>query len=139
MRILSTLSVLILCIFLTACTKGNEINGRSLKTANRSVNMIKNRLPTEKRIEFEVSYWTLRDDKKNKSDFLAAVNGKTPEELIELGKEIFQRRKAAGFKSYTQYANWDQMITQFAQERIEQNKRHKTDPRDKKNNVNYKL
>ncbi len=139
MRILSIFCAFFIITGLAGCTKGNAVNGRSLKTANKSVSMIKNRLPLEQRIEFELSYWTLRDSIKTKEEFLDTVDGQTAEDLIELGKEIFQERKNAGFKDYDQYENWDHMIAKYTQERIEQNKRKKIDPRDRANNVLYKL
>lgn len=140
MRILSTTIIFALCTLLIGCSGGSQINGRSLKAANRSVSMIRNRLPTEQRIEFEVSYWTLRDAIRNNKQFLDTVDGATPEELIVQGKEIFQERKNAGFKNYGQYQNWNQMIAKFTQERLEQNKqRVQPDERDRVNGVNYKL
>jgi hypothetical protein len=139
MRIITTVSVFIICAFLLGCTKGSEINGRSFKTANRSVSMIKDRLPTEQRIEFEVSYWTLRDSIRDKEEFLDTVDGKNPTELIILGKEVFQQRKNAGFMAYDKYDNWEQMITKFTQERIDQNRHNKPDSRDRANNVLYNL
>jgi AICAR transformylase/IMP cyclohydrolase PurH len=110
-----------------------------MKTATRSVNRIKNRLPEEKRIEFEISFWTMHDAIKNRDDFLSTIDGKTYDELIDMGKEVFQERKNAGFEKYTQYTSWDQMITQFTQERIDQNRRRKTDPRDENPSIMYKL
>ncbi len=139
MRVLSSVFVFIICATLIGCTKGNQINGRSLRTANRSVSYIKDRLPMEQRVEFEVSFWSLRDEIRNNADFLDTVDGKTPEELIVLGKELFQKRKNAGFKDYEQFDSWEQMITKYTQERIDQNRRKRPDPRDKNNNVLYKL
>ena len=139
MRVLSAVFVFIVCASLIGCTKGNQINGRSLRTANRSVSYIKDRLPAELRVEFEVSFWSLRDEIRNNADFLDTVDGKTPEELIVLGKELFQKRKNAGYKDYEQYTSWEQMIAQYTQERIDQSRRKKPDPRDKNNSVLYKL
>jgi len=139
MRILSTTLVFIICFSLIGCTSGNQINARSLKTANRSVNRIKNRLPEELRIEFEVSYWTLHDSIKDKNNFLDTVDGKTPEEIIELGKDVFQNRKNAGFQDYLQYSSWDQMITKFTQERIEQGRNTKSTPSRHNGSVLYSL
>jgi len=139
MRILSTALVFIICFSLIGCTSGNQINARSLKTANRSVNRIKNRLPEELRIEFEVSYWTLHDSIKDKNNFLDTVDGKTPEEIIELGKDVFQNRKNAGFQDYLQYSSWDQMITKFTQERIEQGRNTKSTPSRHNGSVLYSL
>ena len=139
MRVLPTIFISLICAFLIGCSSGGEVSGRSIKSANKSVNRIKNRLPTEQRIEFEVSYWTLRDSIKNREEFLDTVGGKTPYELIVLGKEVFQQRKSTGFTNYEQYTSWEQMIAKFTQERIDQNKRKKPDPRDEGNSVLYKL
>jgi hypothetical protein len=139
MRIQSTILTILFCLSLTACNKGNEINGRSLRTANRSVSHLKDRLPIEKRIEFEVSYWSLRDAHRDRKEFLDIVDGKTPEELIEAGKNLFQERKNAGYKGYDQFDNWNQMVSEFTQQRKEQNRRKRTDPRDRQNNVLYNL
>lgn len=141
MRVLSTIFIFAISVTLVACTSGGEINGRSIKSANKSVNRIKDKLPTEQRIEFEVSYWTLRDSIRDKGEFLDTVGGKTPEELTVLGKEVFQKRKSSGFKNYQQYSSWEQMIAQFTQERINQNRSAgaKRVQRDTGNSVLYDL
>ena len=129
------------CALLAGCNKSHQINGSTLKTVNRSINSIKERLPLDQRIEFEVSFWSLRDEIRNNKEFLEAIDGKTPEQLIETGKEIFLKRKASGNPDYRQYDNWDQMIAQYTQERLDQNRKIKPDDRDKKNphSVTYKL
>lgn len=142
MRVFGSVFLIFLCAALTGCTKGNEINGRSLRTANKSVSFIKDHLPVEQRIEFEVSFWSLRDEIRDNEDFLDTVDGKTAEELIVLGKELFQKRKNAGFKEYAAFDNWQQMIDHYTQERNDQNRKKSVDPRDqndKNNNVMYKL
>ena len=139
MRFVSTFIVFFICALLLGCTSGNQVSGRSIKSANKSVNRIKSRLPTEKRIEFEISYWTLRDSIKDKDEFLDTISGKTPEELIVLGKGIFQTRKNAGFKTYDQFSNWDQMIARYTQERIDQNKHHRPTPKNNNDSILYKL
>lgn len=139
MRILSTVFVFIMCAFLMGCSGGPEVSGRSIKSANKSVARIKDRLPVEQRIEFEVSYWTLHDSIRDRDEFLDAVGGKTVDELIVMGKEVFQQRKDSGFKDYDQYTSWDQMIAKYTQERIDQNRHKKPDPRDKGNSVLYTL
>jgi hypothetical protein len=139
MKALLSFIVLFLVVTLTGCGSSNEINARSLRTANKSVSFIKDRLPVEQRVEFEVSFWSLRDEIRDNSDFLDAIDGKTPEELIQMGRELFQKRKTAGFKDYEQYASWEQMISAYTQERLDQNRRKKPDPRDRQNNVLYKL
>jgi hypothetical protein len=142
MKKLTTLLLILSCTLLMACNKGHEINGQNMKTAYRSIKGLKNRLPAENRIEFEVSFWTLRDAIKNEGDFLNAVDGKTPEEIIVLGKEIYQQRKNSGFQGYAQYSSWEEMITKFGRERMDQDTRKskpKETPKDKTNDLLYKL
>jgi len=137
-------SVALICIsfaLLTGCNSSQQINGNSLKTVNRSISYIKERLPLDQRIEYEVAFWTLRDEIRNNKEFLEAIDGKTPQQLIDTGKELFLKRKASGNKEYQQFANWDQMIAQYTNERIEQNRKKSPDERDKKNphSVTYKM
>jgi hypothetical protein len=141
MKKTSALLVFIVCAVLMGCNKSHQINGSTQKTVNRSMAYIKERLPLDQRIEFEVSFWALRDELKNDKEFFKAVDGKTPEQLIEKGKEIFAKRKAAGSKEYEEFANWDQMISQYSQERLDQNRKKSPDDRDKKNphSVTYKM
>jgi hypothetical protein len=114
------LFLIILCLTLTACGKGQSVNGHTTRTAYRSVKMIKEKLPPDNKIEFEVSFWTIRDSKKSDDEFLDAVDGKDPWEIIDMGKEVYQQRKASGFKGYEKYNSWEEMIAQFDKERIDQ-------------------
>ncbi|CAA9891792.1 conserved exported hypothetical protein [Candidatus Methylobacter favarea] len=143
MKKLSPLLLILCCSFLIACGTGQEINGHSTRTAYRSVKGLKERLSPENRIEFEVAFWTIRDAKKNDDEFLDTVDGKTPTEIIALGKEIYQQRKNEGFEAYSQYSSWEDMIAKFGQERtdpdIRKGKNASKDAKDKANNVLYKL
>ncbi|MDO9167939.1 MAG: hypothetical protein Q7U18_02425 [Methylobacter sp.] len=142
MKKLPTLLLILCCTSLIACSKGQQINGHTINTAYRSVKALKNRLSPDARIEFEVSFWTLRDSIKDNKEFLNAVDGKKPEEIIELGKELYQQRKNVGFAGYEKYANWEDMIAKFSKERIDQDShkdKNKVDPKDKANDVLYKL
>jgi hypothetical protein len=143
MKKLATLLLILSSATLIACSKGQEINGHNTATAYRSVKALKNRLAPEKRIEFEVSFWTIRDAKKDDKEFLDAVDGKTPEEIIATGKEIYQERKTAGFKGYEQYSSWEEMITKFGKERMDQDNRKGRSKeemdKEKANDVLYKL
>ena len=141
MKKLPTLLLILSCTALLACSKGQEINGHNTKTAYRSVKALKNRLSPDSRIEFEVSFWTIRDAKKDDKEFLNAVDGKKPEEIIAMGKEIYQQRKAAGFKGYEEYSSWEEMISKFGKERLDQDNRKgkAKEDKDKANDVLYKL
>jgi hypothetical protein len=143
MKKIPALLLILSCATLMACGKGQEINGHNTATAYRSVKALKNRLPPDNRIEFEVSFWAIRDAKKDDKEFLDAFDVKTPEEIIALGKQIYQERKTAGFKGYEQYSSWEDMITQFGKERMDQDNRKgkskDAQNKDKANDVLYKL
>jgi len=133
--------VLISCslLFTAACTSGGQINGRNFKTALKSVNRIKDRLPQNQRVAFELSFWSLRTLYRKNKEFLGIVHGATPDELIQLGKEAFDKRRAEGFEEYQQYSTWGEMIAKYTDERNSQNVKHKRNPSDAQNNLNYKL
>ncbi|MFA6053644.1 MAG: hypothetical protein WC762_13765 [Methylobacter sp.] len=141
MKKLFSLLLILSCASLLACGKGQQINGHNTRTAYKSAKSIKNRLPEDNRIEYEVSFWTIRDSKKDDSEFLDTVDGKNPQEIVALGKEIYQERKNAGFEAYAQYSSWEEMIAKFGQERIDQGKHKccKESAKDKANDVLYKL
>jgi len=142
MKKISLWLIVFACALLIACGRGDKINGHTTKTAYRSVKSLKNRLPETNRIEFEVSFWTIRDANKEDSHFLTAVDGKTPLEIIALGKEIYQSRKNEGFADYVKYSSWEDMIEKFGKEREDQDirdLRKKEEDRDKANDVLYKL
>jgi hypothetical protein len=131
MKKLAIVLLVLSCTALVACGRGSEINGHSTKTAYRSVKGLKKYLPAEKQMEFEISFWMLRDANKDDDTFLDIVDGKKPEEIIELAKALYQERKNAGFKEYEQYDSWEHMITRFGKERSEQDKIRKNKDDDK--------
>jgi hypothetical protein len=120
MKKLAIVLLVLGCASLVACGRGSEINGHSTKTVYRSVKGLKKYMPAEKQLEFEVSFWMLRDANKDDDEFLKIVDGKKPEDIIDMGKKLYQERKAAGFKEYEQYPTWEAMITKFGRERIDQ-------------------
>jgi hypothetical protein len=117
---------IIICLALTACGKGG-INGHTARTAYRSVKIMKEKLPPDNKIEFEVSFWTVRDANKSEEAFLDAVDGKSAYEIIDMGKEIYQQRKSSGFKGYEKYSSWEEMIANYDKERMDQEKKHVVD------------
>lgn len=140
MKILATLLLIVAGLSLTACNNGTKINGHTQKTTLKSVRYIKERLPPEKRIEFEVSFFTMRDSIKDNDEFLRQVDGKTPEEIIEVGKKLYTERKAQGMEEYNKYSSWEDMINKFSKEKSEQGKKNIVDPKDKsQGSVLYKL
>lgn len=144
MKKISVFLLVITSLALVACSKGEQINGHNTRTAYKSIKMIKNRLPTDNRIEYEVSFWTIRDSIKDDGEFLTAVDGKNPQQIVELGREIYQKRKNEGFKDYEKFTSWEEMIAKFGKERIDQdraksNKDSKDAHDSPRDNVMYKL
>lgn len=106
--------------------------------------MLKERLPADLRVPFEVSFWTIRDANKDDKEFLDKIDGKTPNEIIAMGQELYQQRKSSAYQGYDKYASWEDMISKYNQERSEQDSRQglankKEDARDKANDVLYNL
>jgi len=127
-------------LLLTACNNGQKINGHNEKTVYKSIQMIKPRLPEAMRIEYEIAFGLLREAEKDNVIFFKSIDGKTPSELIAMGKEIFQQRKAEGLAQYQKYETWESMIATYQKERAGQ--KVETDiKKDSQNNrdINYKL
>ena len=123
------LMIVLLALSFTAligCSKGQEINGRNMNTAYRSIKGLKKYMPTEKQMEFEIAFGMLRDANKDESAFLDVVDGKKPDQIIELGKAQFEERKKQGAKEYEQYPSWEAMISKFSKDRSDQDKVRKT-------------
>lgn len=132
--------LILIILGLTACNNGQKINGHNEKTVYRSLQMIKPRLPENTRLEYEIAFGLLRETEKDNVIFFKSIDGKTPAELIAMGKEIFQQRKTEGVAAYQQHQNWDEMIKNYQQQRAAQ--KVETDiKKDSENNraINYKL
>lgn len=140
MKISSGILILSICLALNACGNANQINGKNMKTAHKSVSFIKERLPANQRVEFEVAYWGLRNQIKDDAEFLKSIDNKTSADIIELGKASFAKNKAAGVAEVAGYDNWDQMIAKQIEQRTEQD-RSAVDSKDKKGypRVDYKM
>ncbi len=126
------LALLVSSTMLVACNNGQKINGHTEKTAYRSVKMIKPRLKEEMRVEYEMSFWMIRDEKKDNAEFLKTIDEKTPDEIIGMGKEIYQKRKSEGVAEYQTYKTWEEMMAKYDRDRMNQGK-VKTDIREKIN------
>lgn len=118
MKFLSRFLLVMGCIaLLTACNKGNELAGRSQASVSKSARYLKERLPADQRLAFEVSFFMLRDSIKDGDAFLKAVDGQTPQQIIEKGKALYAERKQAGATEYAKFSTWEEMIANFTKER----------------------
>ena len=138
MRKLFTLFICFSCILIIGCGGEPTINARNTKIAFKSFNKIKSYLPSDERIEFEIAFWTIRDALGNSSAFLDTVDGKNVEEIIALGQEHFNKRKAEGIPAYDKYTSWDDMLTRVKAERAAQSlPKQKMTKQDQRNNLLY--
>ncbi len=136
----SFILITLFCLAAAGCGGERTVDGRNLKTANKSLIFMKRELPSDKRLEFEIAFWTLKDSYPKNSEFLDIVDDQGSNEIIELGKQHFNERKARGEQAYNKYASWEDMLAVVAAER-EANAlpQESISERDKNNNVLYKL
>lgn len=122
-----------LCLLTVGCGKGDQINANSDNSLYRSVTTLQRRLPEQERVEFEVSFWSLKQFAVSESTFRTQVNGKTVPEVIEMGKENFAAQKVAGNPDYHKYQSWEVMIAELVKERRQSAIR--VDRRDRDNRI----
>jgi hypothetical protein len=138
MRKLLTLFICLSCILSVGCGGEPTINARNTKVVFKSFNRMKNYLPNDERLEFEIAFWTIRDSLGNSKEFLDTVDGKNVAEIIALGQEHFNQRKAEGIPAYDKYTSWDDMLTRVKAERAAQAlPKQKMTDRDRRNNLLY--
>lgn len=133
-------TLLLACLAINACGNSNQINGHSLSTAHKSINLIKQRLPESQRVELEIAYWLLRKQFKDDAEFLKAVDQKYAAALIEQAKDLFAANRTAGKAETGQYQSWEQMLAAQIDQRNQQ-ALGASDPKDRKDypRVDYKL
>lgn len=134
MKIHSLLMSALLCLGpLAGCGQSDKINAVNDKSLYRSVTGIQRTLPAKEQVEFQVSFWSLKQFATNEEEFRNQVHRKTAPEVIEMGKENFAKQKDALNPEFTKYASWDAMIEELSEERKRSELRPKADPRDKSN------
>ena len=98
MKKLPVLLLILTCTTLLACSKGQEINGHNTSTAYRSVKALKNRLSPDNRIEFEVSFWTIRDAKKMIKTSWRSLMVKRLRKLLQKARKSTKNEKQPALK-----------------------------------------
>ncbi|MCS5566167.1 MAG: hypothetical protein NZ729_07765 [Methylococcales bacterium] len=130
------LLVLILAVLLSACGQSDKINARSDRSMYRSMSGIQRNLPAQQKVEFQVSFWSLKQFAENEAEFRDQIHRKTVPEIIELGKENFAAQSAKGNAKFIKYATWDEMIAELVEERKRTELRAgRRDPRDEGNKI----
>jgi hypothetical protein len=144
MKKLYLLFIILACFLANGCSTERHVNGRSMKSAYRSVRVLKEYLPKDSKLEFQIAFWTLKNGYPDKEDFLDVVDGKTAKEIIVAGKEKFEDMRGSGVSEYQQYSSWDDMIEKDKQIRADQDlgleQKNRQSMRDRtNNNVLYDL
>lgn len=130
----SIIVTLALMTALNGCGQADQINARSDRALFRTVSDMQRRLPKEQQVEFQVSFWSLKQYAESESEFREMVHRKSAPEIIELGKENFVTQAAAGNRDFIKYSSWNSMIADLVEERKKSALRpRKGDVRDKGN------
>lgn len=114
MKILAGVMVILAIIYFLPAfmNRTDSINGHSLKTVYRSATQAKRYLSTHDRIVFDTALGILNKIKSEESPeaFLKAIDGKKPEEVIDLARQEVGVKIATGHPDFKQYKSWDDMI-----------------------------
>jgi len=108
--VMGLLAVIYFMSVFTQTTK--TIDGSNQRTAQNSVKKLKRYMTTQEQHIFETSYWALGaiKSKEGPDSFLPFVDGKTPDEIVDLAREEVNARIAAGDPDFTKYGSWDSLV-----------------------------
>ena len=107
------MGLLAVMYFMSAFTHSTKtIDGSSQRSASNSVKKLKRYMSTQQQHIFETSYGVLGaiKSKEGPDVFLPFVDGKTPDEIIELAREEVNARIAAGDPDLAKYGSWENFV-----------------------------
>ncbi len=114
MKILAAvMAILAIIYFLPAFMhRTDSINGHSRETAYRSAIQVKRYLATNDRVVFDTAFGILDKIKSEEGPnaFIQAVDGKTPNEVIELARHEVGVKIATGHPDFKQFSSWENMV-----------------------------
>lgn len=133
MRILAAvMAILAVIYFLPAfMSRTDKISGASQKAADRSARQATRKWPADDRRVFDTAFFVLKDLKSAEGPqaFLEAVNGLTPEEVIELAKREVNIKIATGDAAFKRYSSWEDMLRKLSEStRLPSDKSPKPEP-----------
>jgi hypothetical protein len=110
--IFAFMAALAVVYFITAFRQPVTIDGSSQSRALMSAKKLKRYMTSGQLHEFETAFWTLGEikSKEDPESFLATVDGKTPEEVVQIAEQVVNAKIAAGDPIYKQYGSWQNMI-----------------------------
>jgi len=88
------------------------IDGSSQRSAYNSVKKLKRYMSTQEQHVFETSFGVLGQIKSKEGPdvFLPFVDGKTPDEIIELARQEVNAHIAGGDPDLSKYGSWDNLV-----------------------------
>jgi hypothetical protein len=107
------MGLLAVMYFMSAFTQSARgIDGSSQRAAANSVKKLKRYMTTQQQHIFETSYGVLGviKSKEGPDAFLPFVDGKSPDEIIELAREEVAKRIAAGDPDLVKYGSWENLV-----------------------------
>lgn len=108
--VMGLLAVIYFMGVFTQSTHG--IDGTNQRTASNSVKKLKRYMTTQQQHIFETSYGVLGaiKSKEGPDAFLPFVDGKTPDEIIDLARQAVSARIAAGDPDLVKYGSWENLV-----------------------------
>lgn len=107
------MGLLAIIYFTSVFTSGtHDIDGSTQRSAANSVKKLKRYMTTQQQHIFETSYGVLGaiKSKEGPDAFLPFVDGKTPDEIIELARQEVSARIAAGDPDLVKYGSWENLV-----------------------------
>ena len=114
MKILAGFMVLLAIIYFLPAfmQRTDEINGHSRETAYRTAIQVKRYMSTNDRVLLDTAFGLLDKIKSEEGQdiFIHTVDGKKPDEIIEIAKNEVNVKIAKGHPDFKKYSSWDDMM-----------------------------
>ncbi len=107
------MGLLAVIYFMSVFTQSTHgIDGSSQRSAANSLKKLKRYMTTQQQHIFETSYGVLGaiKSKEGPDAFLPFVDGKSPDEIIDLARQEVSARIAAGDPDLVKYGSWENLV-----------------------------
>lgn len=116
--LIAVMALLAVIYFMSAFTQRTDsINGSSQVAAFKSAKKIKRYMTERQQHEFETAFWALGTIKAKEGPdaFLAAVDGKTADEIVAMAEHEVKAKIAAGDPDFKQFVSWENLVNDAAE------------------------
>lgn len=116
--VIAVMALLAVIYFMSAFTQRTDsINGSSQVAAFKSAKKIKRYMTERQQHEFETAFWALGTIKAKEGPdaFLAAVDGKTADEVVAMAEQEVKTKIAAGDPDFKQFGSWENLVNDAAE------------------------